>query len=79
MGMQETPGAVSGGTIDLTETEPSSPPRQEWGRPGRCPTCGEMGYLDRIDLVNRVMYQHCTNWECRHKWETNEAELAAQA
>ena len=76
MGMQGRPGAVSGDAIDLTEAEAPAAHRQEWGRPGRCPTCGEQGYLDRVDLVNRVMFQHCTNWECRERWETTEAELA---
>jgi hypothetical protein len=49
-------------------------PRQEWGKPGRCPDCGGRGYLDHIDLVDRIMYQHCT--ECRHTWEISESEVA---
>lgn len=56
-------------------TERVSAPRQEWGRPGRCPACGGRGYLDHIDLVDRVMYQHCT--ECGHHWEVTEAEIRA--
>jgi hypothetical protein len=42
-----------------------------WGRPGRCPECEGRGYLDRIDVVDRVMYEHCT--ECGHAWETAES------
>lgn len=48
---------------------------QQWGKPGRCPECDGRGYLDHVDLVDRIMYQHCT--ECRHRWTVNESELAA--
>ncbi len=58
---------------------PSTGVGQQWGRPAPCPKCGSSGYLEHIDLVDRVMYQKCTNWECRHKWETAEAELADSA
>jgi hypothetical protein len=57
-------------TIVIAEPER---PRQEWGKPGRCPECNGRGYLDHIDLVDRMMYQHCT--ECRHQWTISEAEL----
>ena len=64
--------------LDLTVAEQApARPRQEWGRPGRCPDCNGRGYLDHIDLIDRVMYQHCT--ECRHQWTVTEAELATQA
>jgi hypothetical protein len=53
--------------------------RTQWGRPGPCPKCGGQGYLDHVDLVDRIMYQRCTNFDCRHKWQTAEAELAGQA
>ena len=74
-GAEEQPAPT---TVDLTAEE-SAParPRQEWGRPGRCPACNGRGYLDHIDLIDRIMYQHCT--ECRHKWTVTEAELATQA
>ena len=62
---------------DSTVTSEPAKPRQEWGRPGRCPQCNGRGYLDHIDLVDRIMYQHCT--ECRHEWAVTEAELVAQS
>lgn len=57
------------------ETAPADKPAstQVWGRPGRCPQCNGRGYLDHIDLVDRVMYQHCT--ECRHEWVVHERDL----
>lgn len=60
-------------TVDLTADR--GRPVQEWGRPGRCPACGGRGYLDHIDLVDRIMYQHCT--DCGHRWEVSEAEILA--
>ncbi len=51
--------------IDLTE---ASPPKAEWGFPTRCPDCGDHGYLDRIDVVHEIMFQHCPS--CWAKWET---------
>ena len=76
---REGTAATGGTTIDLTEREPaaeSAPAAQArkaiWGRPTRCPACDSPGYLDRIDLVNRVMFQHCPN--CRQRWETPESE-----
>ena len=47
-----------------------------FGLPTRCPACGKPGYLDRIDLVDRVMFQHCP-W-CSTNWQVSEAEIAAQ-
>jgi len=38
-----------------------------WGRPSRCPSCGEAGYLDRVDVERHVMFQHCPS--CWNKWE----------
>ena len=61
--------------IDLTEAERAPAPKQRWGQPGRCPQCSGVGYLDRIDMIDRVMYQHCT--ECLHRWATTQAELTA--
>lgn len=68
--------AVANGATSGVDAQPARP-RQEWGKPGRCPDCGGRGYLDHIDLVDRIMYQHCT--ECRHEWTITEAELAAQS
>jgi len=46
----------------------------EFGLPTPCPSCGEPGYLDSIDLSRSLMFQHCPS--CFTKWETTEAELA---
>jgi hypothetical protein len=43
-----------------------------WGRPGRCPQCGGIGYLDRVDIVDRLQYEHCT--ACFHKWSVSERD-----
>jgi hypothetical protein len=53
--------------IDLTSSAPTTP-KPEWGFPTRCPECGDYGYLDRIDVVNEVMHQHCPT--CWAKWDT---------
>ena len=45
-----------------------------WGRPGRCPECGGLGYLDRVDLIDRRQYEHCT--ECQHRWSVSQSETA---
>lgn len=68
-------------TIDLTDsagsTEPAGQPKQRWGQPGRCPECGGRGFLDHIDMIDRIMYQHCV--ECGHKWSMSEQEIKSQA
>ena len=51
--------------IDLTE---AARPKIEWGFPTRCPECDDYGYLDRIDVVNEIMFQHCPT--CFSRWET---------
>ena len=58
--------------IDLREAA-AARAAQAWGRPGPCPDCGGVGYLDSIDMVNRVMHQHCTG--CGLKWQVAESEL----
>ncbi|MDQ1401695.1 MAG: hypothetical protein QOG03_11 [Actinomycetota bacterium] len=68
--------------IDLTERGQTPAPqpvaaRQKWGRPGPCPDCGGDGFLDHIDMIDRIMYQHCT--DCLHKWQVTESELAQQS
>lgn len=52
---------------------PAGAPRAVFGLPTRCPHCATPGYLDRIDLVDGVMYQHCPS--CSYRWQTTEAEL----
>ena len=61
---QKAPGAA-----------PAAEPRQrrEWGFPGRCPACNDPGYLDRIDMIDLVMYQHCP--ACGERWEEYEADF----
>ena len=71
--------ARGGAVVNLRDvadtTEKPAAPAQEWGRPGVCPDCGSAGYLDRVDMINRVMHQHCT--ACGKAWEISEAELLA--
>jgi hypothetical protein len=45
-----------------------------WGQVNPCPECGGQGYLDHIDMVDRIMYEHCT--ECGHKYEEREDSLS---
>ena len=45
-----------------------------WGTPGPCPACGGAPFLDRLDLIDRVSDQHCT--ECGHKWSEHEDDVA---
>ena len=51
---------------------PSDSRQEVWARSNRCPLCRGIGYLDRVDVNRRVMFQHCT--ECHHAWETIEAD-----
>jgi hypothetical protein len=67
-------------SLDLTATElvgGEAPPKPklEWGRPSRCPECNGRGYLDHIDMIDRVMFEHCT--ECGHKWVVTQAQVQA--
>lgn len=67
--------AATGPTIaEAVETAqaPAAGRHEVWGRPSACPKCGGHGYLDRIDVVDRVMYEHCT--ECFHKWQVAESQ-----
>jgi hypothetical protein len=69
------PAAATGPTIaEAVETAqaPAAARREVWGRPSACPKCGGHGYLDRIDVVDRIMYEHCT--ECFHKWQVAESQ-----
>ena len=47
----------------------------QWGLPSPCPECGGAGYLDHIDMLRRVMYQHCP--DCFERWTIAEAEIEA--
>ena len=45
-------------------------PRSRFGQPTKCPDCDGHGYVDHIDLVDRVMYEHCV--DCGRKWSMTE-------
>ena len=47
----------------------------EFGFPTRCPACHGRGYIDHIDLSQRVQFEHCT--ECALKWQSTEDEVYA--
>jgi hypothetical protein len=68
----ETPSrpVTVGEAIDLAQDVDAR--REVWGRPGRCPECGSAGYLDGVDLVNRIQYEKCPS--CYHKWSVLESE-----
>jgi formate dehydrogenase maturation protein FdhE len=61
-----------GQVIDLREQAVAL----EFGYPTPCPACGEAGYLDSINTIRGVQYQHCPS--CSNKWSTTEAELASR-
>ena len=64
--------------IDLVALERTRDLRSgkiQWGLPAPCPDCGAAGYLDHIDLVNRVMTQHCP--KCGERWMIAEADIEA--
>ena len=54
------------GTTMAPERTPKAPAVQA-GVPGRCPSCDGFGYIDHIDMVNRIQIQHCR--DCAHRWE----------
>jgi formate dehydrogenase maturation protein FdhE len=58
--------------VDLRD---QAPVKLEFGLPTPCPSCGQPGYLDSIDLTQHVMYQHCPT--CFTKWQTAEQDVAA--
>jgi hypothetical protein len=68
---------TSPAVVDLRDPAPAPAPRFEFGFPTLCPECGAPGYLDSIDVVECVMYQHCPT--CWNQWSTTEAELANQS
>ena len=55
--------------------EPLPPGDLEWNRPTRCPKCEDWGYIDRLDLVSRVMQLHCPT--CHFHWQISEAQIEA--
>jgi hypothetical protein len=61
--------------ILLDIRDPLPPGNLEWGVPTRCPDCEDWGYIDRLDLVRRVMQLHCPT--CRAHWEISEAQIEA--
>ena len=69
------------GNIDISQRLPSSDSRpgvltvEKFGRPSPCPSCGSAGYLDHLDLIDRIQYQHCPS--CEHRWEMYEEGAAA--
>jgi len=67
-------GPAANDPDEAVDPEPILPSerRPVWGRPAFCPECQKRGYLDRIDPVNRLMYQHCP--ACFHKWIISEAD-----
>jgi hypothetical protein len=69
--------AADGDVIDLRVPHISGKELLEWGMPGRCPECGGYGYLDRIDLVDEVMHQHCPS--CWHHWKVSKREIEVSA
>lgn len=52
---------------EAARADDQRPATVEVGAPGRCPVCDGFGYIDHIDMVNRVQIQHCRS--CRHRWE----------
>jgi hypothetical protein len=57
---------------DLRDPLPSG--RLEFGVPTRCPRCDGWGYIDRLDLVARLMQLHCPT--CYDHWEISEDQIA---
>lgn len=59
---------------ELRDPLPAGP--LEWGVPTRCPKCEDnWGYIDRLDLVDRVMRLHCPG--CQFRWEITEDQIEA--
>lgn len=68
----ETPADLPAET-GSEQTSPAKADELKWGRPARCPNCRKRGYLDSIDVVHGVMYQHCTS--CWHDWTITKADI----
>ena len=65
-------GYAAGLTVGQALSQARVLRNEVWGRPGRCPECGGIGYLDRIDLVDRIQEEHCV--DCWYKWRVAEAD-----
>ncbi|GAC1311463.1 MAG: hypothetical protein NVSMB16_08240 [Acidimicrobiales bacterium] len=64
---------ITGPTVGDAISLALAPPRPKvWARPNRCSVCGGKGFLDRIDVVDRIQYEHCTDYS--HKWTVREQE-----
>ena len=50
------------------------PPRQRFGAANPCPQCGKPGFLEHVDIIDRIQYEHCP--DCGHKWSQTENELS---
>jgi hypothetical protein len=59
--------------ILLDLRDPLPPGQLEWGRPTRCPKCEAWGYIDHLNLVERVMLLHCPT--CHAHWEITESQI----
>lgn len=58
---------------DLRDPLPPGP--LVFGMPTRCPDCVDYGYIDRLDLVDRIMKLHCPT--CHSRWEISEDQIEA--
>lgn len=56
---------------DLLDPLPPGP--LAWGVPTLCPMCDNWGYIDRLDLVDRLMQLHCPS--CHFHWEITEEQI----
>ena len=76
-----TLGIEAGGEVmgffKTRRSEPSARPQEkaEFGAATRCPQCNGLGFLDQIDLIDRIQFQHCV--ECGHEYTTSEADILA--
>jgi hypothetical protein len=61
--------------ILLDLRDPLPPGQLEWGMPTRCPQCEAWGYIDQLNLVDRVMLLHCPT--CHAHWEISERQIDA--
>ena len=62
--------------IDLTDSVEATVvrgPILEFGFPTSCPECGGRGYLDRVDIRQRIQFEHCPT--CFARWELSESEI----